>query len=265
MEYVSFGGLMVSRLILGSNPFSGFSHQGPDRDLEMMRYYTTDRIKRTLFEAEQAGINALVARTDHHVIRTLMEYRAEGGALQWLAQTCPEVGSMEMCIERAVQHGAKGCHLHGGVADYWYAQGRIAEFGPLVKMIRAAGLKAGVAAHKPEVIRWIEDNLEVDYYLCSYYNPAPRDMNPLHLSKVQEKYTEADRQAMTAIIGGLSKPVVHYKIMGAGRNDPREAFRLAASKMRPGDAVCVGMYTGDKPGMIAENARLLEEALPAPR
>ena len=37
-----------------------------------------------------------------HVMRMLLEYRDEGGRLQWLAQTCPGVGLARMCVRRAV-------------------------------------------------------------------------------------------------------------------------------------------------------------------
>jgi hypothetical protein len=33
--------------------------------------------------------------------------------------------------------------------------------------------------------------------------------------------------------------------------------------MRPGDAVCVGVFTRDKPDMLAQDVRLLEAALAA--
>ena len=68
---------------------------------------------------------------------------------------------------------------------------------------------------------------------------------------------------MTDIIPSLSKPVVHYKILAAGRNDPAAAFAFAASKMRANDAVCVGVYPKDKPDMLREDVRLLDESLAA--
>ena len=64
MDFVRIGDIRVSRFILGSNPFSGFSHQSPEMDLKMMRFYTTRRIKDTLREAERLGINTLIGRTD---------------------------------------------------------------------------------------------------------------------------------------------------------------------------------------------------------
>lgn len=263
MQFVQFHHLQVSRFILGSNPFSGFSHQSPEIDAAMRHFFTAQQIKLTLHEAENLGVNSLLARTDFHVIRILEEYRDEGGSLQWFAQTCPEVGSHETCILRAARFGAKACHLHGGVMDHVYAQGRLEEVQPALDLIREKGMLAGIAAHNPMVIEWAERQLDLDYYLCCYYNPSPRDQRPEHTPGVLEYYLEEDRQAMTALIPTLSKPVVHYKIMAAGRNDPRQAFAFAASKMRSNDAVCVGIYQQDAPDMLREDVSLLEESLMA--
>ncbi|HUU27146.1 MAG TPA: hypothetical protein VM123_04970 [archaeon] len=261
MDFVRFGEIRVSRLILGSNPFSGFSHHGPEMDLQMMRYYKTGKIKETLFEAQRLGINTVVSRTDHHVMRFLLEYWDEGGTLQWFAQTCPEVGPQEMCVERAVSGQARACHIHGGVADHLYAQGRLDELVPVVRQIHETGMLAGIAGHQPGVIKWAEENLEVDYYMCSYYNPIGRDDNPEHVRGMAETYLEKDRKVMTDLIKGLSRPVIHYKVMAAGRNDPAEAFAYAAGCMRPEDAVCVGVYTEKNPEMLEEDVNLLGKYL----
>lgn len=263
MQYVQFQDIPVSRLILGSNPFSGFSHQSPAADWEMRHYFSYARIKSILREAEALGVNTLIARTDFHVMRMLMEYRDEGGTLQWFAQTCPEVGSHAECIERASTYGAKACHLHGGVMDYQFAQGTLDDVQPALDLIREKGMLAGIAAHNHRVIEWAEEHLDLDYYLCCYYNPTRRDDHAAHNPEESESFLEEDRQTMTALIQNLSRPVVHYKILAAGRNDTAEAFAFAASKMRANDAVCVGVYPKDHPDMLREDARLLEESLVA--
>lgn len=261
MLYAQIGNCTVSRLILGSNPFSGFSHQSPAVDEEMRRFYTTSRIKALLREAETLGVNTLIARTDYHIMRMLLEYRDEGGTLQWFAQTCPEVGSHSACIQRAAAYGAKAVHLHGGVMDYQFAQGKLDDVQPALDLIRQKGMLAGIAAHNHQVIAWAEQNLDLDYYLCCYYNPDRRDERAEHKPGAPEQYLEQDRRAMTDLIPTLSKPVVHYKILAAGRNDPAQAFAFAASKMRANDAVCVGVYPKDRPEMLQEDARLLEQSL----
>jgi len=264
MKSIRIGKVEVSRFIVGSNPFSGFSHQTPDMDKRMRHFFTTACIKQTLKDAEAVGITAVIGRADFHVCRMLMEYWDEGGKLRWLAQTCPEVGAPEVSVDRAVAYGASGVHVHGGYVDFLLAQGRIEEAVPVVERIHKAGVAAGLAGHNPEVFRWAEKvKLPVDYYMCSYYNAAHRDKRAEHVSGMSEWFLPEDRKIMTELIQDLSKPVIHYKVMAAGRNDPRDALRFVVRALRPGDAVCVGVYTEKKPDMLAEDVRLFEEALAA--
>ena len=261
MDVVTIAGVETSRFILGSNPFSGFSHQGKDRDLAMKRWYTVARVKETLFEAERLGITTVIARTDFHVIRMLLEYRDEGGKLQWFAQTCPGVGPTEMCVKRAASMNAKACHIHGGVTDNWLAQGQMDQVQPAVDMIRELGMLAGIAGHNVRVFQWAEEHLDCDYYMCCYYNPTSREEDPEHVHGAQELYRQEDRKAMTDLIATLSRPVIHYKVLAAGRNDPAEAFAHTARTMRPNDAVCVGVYTADDPKMFEKDVALFEAAM----
>jgi len=263
MDHVDISGVRTSRFIIGSNPFSGFSHQGSEMDSQMKRFYTTDKIKETLRDAESLGVTTVIARTDYHVIRMLFEYGNEGGQIQWFAQTCPEVGDHQMCVARAAAGGAKACHVHGGVMDFLLAQGRLDEIPPVIKMIRDKGMRAGIAGHNPAVFEWAENHLDVDYYMCCYYNSAHRDTRAEHVPGMAEWFLEEDRRTMTDLIAGLSKPVIHYKVLAAGRNDPQEAFDWVAKSMRASDAVCVGVYMKDKPDMLKTDVQLFHASLQA--
>jgi len=119
-------------------------------------------------------------------------------------------------------------------------------------------MKAGIAGHMPAVFEWAEQNVDVDYYLCCYYNPTPRTNDPEHVHGAVEEYREEDRRAMTDLIATLSRPVVHYKILAAGRNDPAEAFAYCGAQMRPHDLACIGIFTGDDPRMLETDVRLFE-------
>ena len=264
LDSIQFGGLSVNRLLLGSNPFSGFSHQGVDRDEEMRRYFTTARIKETFRQAEGLGITTLCARADHHVMRLLLEYWDEGGTLQWLAQTCPELGPLERGIQNAITGGAKACYIHGGVMDNLLANDRLDLVPPAIAMIRGAGMPAGIAGHNPRVFEWAEEHLDVDFYMCCYYNPTSRDKVADHVHGATEWFLDEDRQRMVQLISRLSKPAIHYKVMAAGRNTPQEALAFTARHLRANDAVCIGVFPKDQPEMLAEDARLLEEYLSVP-
>ena len=91
MRRVRLGTVEVSRIVMGGNPFSGFSHQGPERDREMIHYYTSERIMDALAKAEAAGIDTFFGRSDRHVTRMLTEYWDRGGKIQWFAQGSPDM------------------------------------------------------------------------------------------------------------------------------------------------------------------------------
>jgi hypothetical protein len=263
MDYVQIGNVKVSRFILGSNPFSGFSHQSPAVDMQMKRYFTVARIKETLRTAESVGVNTLIGRSDHHVMRMLLEYWDDGGTLQWFAQTCPELGTPEVSINRAANMGAKACHIHGGVMDFLLAQGRVNEVPALIDMIRQKGMQAGIAGHNPAVFEWAEEHLDADYYLCCYYNSNHRDERAEHVPGMEEWFLDEDRTTMVNLIQRIKRPVVHYKILAAGRNDPAEAFAFAARHMRASDTVCVGIGPDNAAQMVRDDVQLLEHSLAA--
>jgi len=265
VDSVRFGELLTSRFIIGSNPISGFSHQTPERDAEMRGYFTVARVKALFRQAEGLGINTVIARADAHITRIMMEYRAEGGALRWFAQSCPEFKSFHRSLSNALLGGASALYLHGGEADFRLAHSTLAEARTGLDRARAAGLATGVAGHNPEVFRFAETPLDCDFYMCSYYNSARRDCRPNHVSGMAEWFHDDDRARMIEVIRDLSRPVIHYKVLAAGRNDPAAAFEVAARAMRPTDAVCVGVFPKDDPDMLAVDVALFEEAVAAAR
>lgn len=262
---VKIGNVSISKLLLGGNPFSGFSHQSPEKDIEMKRYYKVSRIKEVLRKAESLNIDFL-GRADHHIIRTLLEYWDEGGKIKWIAQTCPGVGDVNLGILNARTGGAKACYIHGGQMDYYLAQNKLDKIPKYITEIKKSGMSAGIAAHNPKVIEWAEeeqDNLDLDFYMCSYYNPTNRDEKPKYVSVAgdEEYFGSNDRENMVNLIQNLSKPAIHYKVLAAGRNDPKEAFEFVAKHLRAQDAVCIGIYTKDHPNMLEDDLKLFQNAL----
>jgi len=253
---IKIGELEVSRLIIGGNPFSGFSHQSGEMDREMRDYYTVARIKETLATAEAHGINTFVGRADAHIMRLLTEYWNEGGRIQWIAQTAPEHRSDQDNIRRAVHTGASACYIHGGPVDQAHREGRLEAIGELIAFIQAQGVPAGMAAHNPQAhLRAHELGLGADFHTVCFY-----DCGTVHAGE-GDRFRPADREAAVAAIQQLPKPCLGYKILAAGRNDPAEAFRYAFTHLKPTDAVVVGMFTKYQPTQVEENVALVERIL----
>jgi hypothetical protein len=73
---VDFLGNTVARLALGDNPFNGHSYiQDVHSGDEMVDYYTAEKCVRTLFEAEELGMNTYIALADPFVLRVIRQVR----------------------------------------------------------------------------------------------------------------------------------------------------------------------------------------------
>jgi len=256
LPHVNFAGLDVTRLIIGGNPFSGFSHQSRERDAEMLDYYTVARIKETLARAEAAGINTAIMRCDAHIQRLLREYYNEGGQIQWIAQVPGDRSLVGFAAEvrRMAAAGAKAAYLHGGLLDACYADRDAEGLARLVDALREGGVPVGTAGHAPEAHLWAHElDLPLDFHVVCFYN-----CGSLHDGK-GEKFKEDDPPHAIEAIQQIEKPCIAYKIMAAGRVEPRAAFERAFANIKPGDVVNVGIYRGDNDGMVEENARLVAE------
>jgi len=263
LPHVRLGALSVSRLIVGGNPFSGYSHLSAELDREVKRYFTVARIKATLAEAERLGIDTFCGRADNHIMRLLGEYWEEGGRVQWLAQSAPERSSIVENAKRAKLAGAKAFYVHGGVADKLLEARSLGLLREVLAAVREMGLAPGIAGHNPATHRAaIELGLDVDFHMVCFYHPASR-MGKTDEKTEEGRYAAADREAAVKLIREIEKPCIGYKVLAAGRGDPREAIPYAFRKVKPSDAVCVGVYPGRNPKMIEEDVGLAREAMGA--
>ena len=60
------------------------------------------------------------------------------------------------------------------------------------------------------------------------------------------------------VIEKLDKPVVAYKVLGAGRIMPNDALPDIFTRLKPKDGICVGVFP-NKRNEIAENCSLTRE------
>lgn len=256
---VDFCGLEVTRLVIGANPFGGFSHQNKHRDREMLSYSTVERIKETWARAEAAGINTMVTNnTSSHVVQAVDEYLRERGGLQWIAQIqAPETTAILRAVDEAVEVGCSAIYLHGAVADNAFATGNAELIHTVCDHIRGHGIPAGVAGHAPDVHHWVDTLNVADFHAVCCFN-----CGSLHAGR-GHKFQLQDIFAATECIRRIQRPCIAYKILGAGRIEPRMGFEYAFERIKPGDVVNVGMHRGDKDDMVEENATLVRELLGA--
>ncbi|HBQ63711.1 MAG TPA: hypothetical protein DD727_02040 [Clostridiales bacterium] len=266
---VRLGTAEVSRLIIGGNPFSGNSHVNGEMDREMIDYFTLANIKHTLFRCMENGINTMLLRMDEHIMRMIHEFRAEGGRMHWIAQTAPEMGSLEGNIARAMRLKPVAIYHHGTITDHYYKRQEFGELRRRLEIIRKTGLPVGLGTHMPEVVRYAEENgLGADFYMLSVYNLSRADRVSSAVTGIansNEPFFEEDIPVMYQTLRSVDKPCLAFKILGSTRRCStqeavRAAFDEAFASIKPTDAVVVGMFPRDL-DQPALNSRYTREAI----
>jgi len=263
------GNLQLSRIMIGGNLISGFAHA---RDLIyvstwLKKYFTDEKVIETLWLCEACGINTAIFRCDENTIRILDKYRKRGGKIQWLAQTYPK-GEDLTNVQLAIDHGAVGAFVMGGIADKIVTDKQIDFLRKPIEHIRKQGLIAGTAAHSIMVPKTcIENDIKVDFFMktfhhSNYWSATPIDpANPElpvdgdgHNMAHDNIWCMSDK-VVTDFFKENSTPWIAYKVLAAGAIKPEEGFRHAFAS--GADFACVGMFDFQ----VVENANIAYSVL----
>jgi hypothetical protein len=198
-------------------------------------------------------------RVDKNTLRIVEKYRKRGGRMQWIAQCKIKDDDIRSDIDAAVDSGALGAYIHGGVADSFVAQGKTDLLGKALDHIKERQVLAGLAGHDIRVIMASEKlNLDPDFYLKTlnsgnYWTAGPRlpqdpNKTPDGLDVVEPEYGKNDHdniwsctpQQTIEFMKQVKKPWIAYKILGAGAIVPEDGFQYAFEN--GADFVCVGMF-----------------------
>jgi hypothetical protein len=247
----------MSRILPGGNLVAGFAHA---RDLiyvsDMIKnYFTDEKVIENLWLYESCGINTIVFRTDEQTLRILDKYRKRGGKIQWLAQTYPE-GDDYTNIKMAVDAGAVGAFVMGGIADQLVAEKRLEELAGPIEYIRSQGLIAGTAGHAIQVpMACVEDGIECDFFMKTfhhdkYWSAHARENRSEYMHDLQYDLLDrnqfhdnlwcASADEVTGFFRTCKTPWIAYKVLAAGAIKPEDGFRYAFEN--GADFICVGMF-----------------------
>jgi uncharacterized membrane protein YphA (DoxX/SURF4 family) len=247
----------ISRIIPGGNLVAGFAHA---RDLiyvsnMIKNYFTDEKVIETLWLYEACGINTTIMRTDDQTIRILEKYRKRGGKIQWLAQTYPD-GEDFTNINKAIDAGAIGAFVMGGIADRLVAENRPDQLAAPIEFIRNQGLIAGTAGHAIQVpMACMKQGIEVDFFMKTfhhdkYWSAHPSENRREFMHDIDESSLDRNHyhdnlwcpsaDEVAAFFRESKVPWIAYKVLAAGAIDPEEGFRYAFQ--HGADFICVGMF-----------------------
>lgn len=235
------GNVKISRMFAGGNLISGFAHS---RDLIYVssllnKYFTDDKVMETFEICEECGINTAILRLDEHCIRIMNKYwNDRGGKLQWIAQVKMTSDDPTGEAKAAIDNGAIGAYVHGGVADTFVEKGRVDLLGKAVEFIKQNGAIAGIGGHNVEVPMACEEaSIGVDFYMKTVHKS---DYWSFTKERVQDNVWSANPEKTVEFMKKVDKPWIAYKVMAAGAIHPRDGFKYAFEN--GADFICAGMF-----------------------
>jgi len=261
---IRLGNHEVTRLIVGANPLSGYSYLGSSMDQEMREYFTRERVVAFLAQCERAGINTHQFHDTTLMAGIIRTLREQGSKMKFIC--LHSGGGVEQVIRDtqpiAIVH-------HGGVTDSLFRQGKSEQVHDFVKRVRDAGVLAGVSAHNPDCVKRISDEgWPVDFFMTCFHNltrsqEEQAKMPPADTMPKGHGFFASDPMAMIDVVRQVRQPCLGFKILAAGRkcDTPQavqSAFQFAFERLKPIDAVIVGMYPRHR-DQITENAALARQ------
>jgi len=268
---VKFGKTDITRLIIGSNPFYGYSHFNGTFDHLMRDWYTQNRKMEILHACERQGINTWQMHYNDQPIEDFKRYRGEGGKMNLVLLADFELMKNPKLLPEVAKLGPLGIGHHGNRTDDRFRNGEKDKIKDFLKAVRDAGVMVGLSTHNPAVVDTAEgENWDVDYYQTCLYRvsrTAEEARAEFGEAPIGETYMEKDPERMCKMIRQTKKPCLAFKIFGAGRmsGSPEQverAFRFALANIKPGDAVIVGMYPRFQ-DQVRENTDVVRRILAA--
>src|SRR5581483_10403588 len=140
---MKFGKTEISRLVLGTNPFYGFSHYSPNLDYAMRQWYTPDKVCEIIRRATTFGINAFNYVNLYRAPSDMQKFYDEGGKIHLVAQI---IGDPTPTYK---QFKPLAMYNQGEQVDKAFQNGEMDTVHDWCKKTRDLGCLVGVGTHQP--------------------------------------------------------------------------------------------------------------------
>lgn len=255
------GGVSVSRMMIGTNWFLGFSHTSAAKDNFIKDFQTRNKIADVLEVFLKSGVDTILGPMHPLLLEGIEEAQQRTGEriilmLTPLFNTCPGGPTdqePEAVISECQKMGATFCLPHQQVTDALLDRTtrKIRGMENITALIRQYNMVPGLSTHLPETVVFCDENqYDVETYL-QIYNAAGF-MMPI----------EVDWELR--IILDSQKPVTTIKPLAAGRLMPLVGLCFVWNTLRDQDLVTIGTTTPDEAKEVIElSLDFLEQRQPA--
>jgi len=253
--------LSVSRLMIGTNWFLGYSHTSKAKDRGIVESMTAGRIADIVEAFMKAGVDTLYGiRPDRILVDGVSEAEQRTGRKCIMIgiptlpveDTAQSMGEAERILDEMSGLGTSLCMPHQCTTDAFVNRRTksLAGIEPYLRMIRERGMIPGLSTHMPETPVYADaTGVDAATYV-QIYNAAGFLMQ-IEIDWVQR------------MIWSAKKPVITIKPLAAGRLPPLVGLGFAWSTIRDCDMVCIGTSTAHEAEEVVElSLSILEHRAP---
>lgn len=254
------GRISLSRLIIGTNWFLGYSHYSHAKDTFIKSHQSRKNIVDILKVFLDSGIDTIMGPLLPLLIESVHDAQQRTGKKMTLILTpwfnilpggSPE-NEPERIFEKCQEAGADICMPHQMVTDALTDRmhRKIRNIDKYTKMIRNFGMIPGLSTHMPEAIVYADESgIDIETYI-QIYNATG------FLMQVETDW-------VMKIIKESKKPVITIKPLAAGRLLPISGLAFVWNTIRDQDMVAIGTTTPDEAREIIDISwELLERRIP---
>lgn len=237
------GGVSVSRLIIGTNWFLGYSHTSKAKDNFIKSYQDRKKIADIITTFFEYGVDTIMCPYSLLIADAMKDAQDRTGRKGILITTplydvMPNGSpfeSAEKVFDDCQKLGATFCFPHQGMTDVLIDRlyRNFRDLDKYTKMIRERGMIPGLSTHMPESVQIADEcGADVETYI-QLYNAAG------FLMQVEVDW-------VMRVIHQAKKPVITIKPLAAGRLMPVVGLGYVWNTIREQDMVTIGTTTVDE-------------------
>ena len=253
--------LSVSRLLMGTNWWLGYSHTTSAKDKEIVRTCTAERIAEMIEVYLASGVDTLMAPMPSPALQKAIQMAQDKTGRKVIYLVTPSLNlagdakaddENRRTFDQCAQLGCAVCMPHTSSTDALVDRvtHTIRSMDKYCRMIREAGMIPGLSTHMPETPVYADESgLDVATYI-QIYNAMG------FLMQIEVDWVHR-------MIWQCQKPVITIKPLAVNKLLPLVGLAFNWSTIRDQDMVCVGTSSPDEVREIIElSLSILERRTP---
>lgn len=249
------GGKSLSRMIIGTNWFLGWSHCTAAKDAFIKEHFADYTKVADIIEVFlRAGVDTVMGLVNGPILPSAIEEAQQRTGVQAILVQTPQfptnertpvdgfdVGEVERILDDVCQYETAVCMPHTCTTDVMVDKctREVRQIDLICAKIRERGMIPGLSTHVPETIIYADETaLDVETYIAIYN--AMGFLMPLEVDWVNR------------VIHNAKNPVMTIKPFAAGQIRPLQGLTFSWNSLRDQDMVTVGTMTPREAAEVIE-------------